>query len=158
MYTHHTTCPRDAGSGALSGPVLGIRQHGSAVYVGMVVKSFCGLHCRKGLALWCSSDVDIVHYGNSGRLPFCLNSSRPLFDMWGHAFSGWHDAMKSTLCNIRSPVVHNLCWWTDNFTLQVPVHMYIYRYRVEDVKCLLIRVFQFNLEVNPFVATTQPFL
>ena len=72
------------------------------------IKSFCGLrglHCGKGLALWCARDVDIVHYYvNSGRLPFCLNSSRPLFDMWDHTFSGWHEA-QSTFCNICDSVV-----------------------------------------------------
>ena len=98
------------------------------------MKSFCGLrglHCGKGLALWCASDVDIAHYYvNSGRLPFCLNSSRPLCHMWGRAFSGWHEA-QSTLCNICDSVVANLCCCTGYSTLQVPVHMYIYRYRAE---------------------------
>ena len=98
------------------------------------MKSFCGLRglrCGKGLARWCTSDVDIVHYYvNSGRLPFCLNSSRPLFDMWGRAFTGWHEA-ESTLCNICDSVVANLCCCTGYSTLQVPVHMYIYRYRAE---------------------------
>ena len=93
------------------------------------MKLFCGLrglHSGKGLALWCASDVDIVHYYvNSGRLPFCLNSSRLLFDMWGLAFSGWHEA-QSILCNICDSVVANLCCCTGYSTLQVPVHMYIY--------------------------------
>ena len=97
-------------------------------------KSLCGLsglHCGKGLTLWCANVMDIIQYVNSGRLPFCLNSSRPLFDMWGHAFSGWHDEAESTLCNIHDSVVPNLCCYMDNSPLQVPVHMYIYRYRME---------------------------
>ena len=84
------------------------------------------LHCGAQV-MW---TLPIIMHVNSGRLPFCLNSSRLLFDMWGFAFSGWHEA-QSTLCNICDSVVANLCCCKGYSTLQVPVHMYIYRYRAE---------------------------
>ena len=90
--------------------------------------SCSGLPCGNGHAQCGTNDLQVDSDWGIGRLPFWLNNNRPLFDELGNALSGW-DESQSRLCSICGLFVYNPCSCMENLTLQVPVHMYVYRYR-----------------------------
>ena len=106
----------------------------------------------------CSRSVcHIISDLSTVRLPSCWNSGRPIFDEWDSVLSGRHNQSHSSSHTSHGLCACNPCSCMENSALQVPVDVYVYKYRSEQEVFVYHNSIQY-MKRGPHLATVWPFM